>query len=88
MKINSEYIIRDIAGENILVRQGVLDVDMTKIISLNATACFLFRELSGKEFTELDAADILTGRYGISQELALKDVRSWSEALKSCGVIE
>ena len=49
MKINSQYIIREIAGENILINQGTLDVDMTKIISLNGTACLLYEELSCRD---------------------------------------
>jgi hypothetical protein len=88
MKINSQYIIREIAGEHILINQGTLDVDMTKIISLNATACLLYRELFGKEFTEQDAADILVRIYEISQEQALLDVSKWISTLKSCKVIE
>lgn len=88
MRIKSEYTIREIAGEHILVSQGTLDVDMTKIISLNATACLLYRELSGKDFTEEDAATVLVDRYGISSEQALQDVASWISALKGCKVIE
>ena len=88
MRINSKYIIREIAGEHILVSQGTLDVDMTKIISLNATACLLYMELSGKDFTEEDAAAVLVDRYGISSEQALQDVASWISALKGCKVIE
>lgn len=87
MKINSEYIIREIAGEHILVSQGVLDVDMTKIISMNATARFLYSELSGKDFTEQDAADVLVDNYGIDRELALTDARNWIASLQRCGVI-
>lgn len=88
MKINSQYIIREIAGENILINQGTLDVDMTKIISLNGTACLLYEELSGKDFTEQDAAEILMKRYDIGREQALHDVLSWINTLKNCGVIE
>jgi hypothetical protein len=88
MKINSQYIIREIAGENILINQGTLDVDMTKIISLNGTACLLYKELSGKDFTEQDAAEILMKRYDIGREQALHDVLNWITTLKNCGVIE
>lgn len=88
MKIKSGYIIRQIAGENILVNQGTLDVDMTRIISLNSSACILYQELSGKDFSKEDAAAVLTGRYGISTEQALTDAGKWIESLVRCGVIE
>ena len=37
MKISSNYKIREIAGETIVVNQGTANVNMTRIISLNAS---------------------------------------------------
>ena len=88
MKINANYKIRRIAGENIIVNQGTADVDMTRIIQLNETACRLYRELAEREFTTEDAARVLVEAYGIDGEQALADAGKWVEALKGCGVIE
>ena len=41
MRIGPEYKIRRIAGEAIIVNQGMANVDMTRIVSLNASACVL-----------------------------------------------
>ena len=35
MKIKPNYKLREIAGENMVVNQGVANVNMTRIISLN-----------------------------------------------------
>lgn len=35
MQIDSKYIMREIAGEKVVVRQGTHGVDMTRIISFN-----------------------------------------------------
>lgn len=88
MKINENYKIHRIAGENIIVNQGTANVDMTRIISLNETACKLYRELAEREFTTGDAARVLTEAYRIDEEQALADAAKWVEELKSCGVIE
>ena len=88
MKINPNYKIRKIAGETIIVNQGTANVDMTRIISLNASACMLYQALLGKDFTIEDAAKVLEDNYGISYELALRDAGKWVETLKECGVIE
>ena len=88
MKINSNYNIREVAGETIVVNQGKSAVDMTRIISLNASAKLLYETLAGKEFTLEDVAQILIETYGISNEVALKDAQVWVDALQKCGIIE
>lgn len=88
MKIKSDYKLREIAGETIIVNQGTASVNMTKIISLNASARMLYETLAEKEFSVEDAAQVLISTYGISNELAQKDADKWINDLKNCGVIE
>ena len=88
MRINSNYKIREIAGETIVVNQGTTNVNMTRIISLNASARLLYQTLVEQEFTIIDVAKILVNTYGIDEELALKDAKVWVESLQKCGVIE
>ena len=88
MKIKSDYRLREIAGETIIVNQGTASVNMTKIISLNASARMLYETLAEKEFSLEDAAQVLISTYGISNELAQKDADNWINDLKNCGVIE
>ena len=87
MKINSNYKLRNIAGETIVVNQGSTGTDMTRIISLNASARLLYESLAEKEFTTEAAADVLTATYGIGREQALKDAQVWVDALMKCKVI-
>ena len=87
MKINSNFKIREVAGETIVVNQGKADVDMTRIISLNTSARLLYETLAGKEFTLEDAASVLSETYGITTEVALKDAQVWVDALQKCGII-
>lgn len=88
MKINSNYKLREIAGETIVVNQGVAGTDMTRIISLNTSARLLYEQLSGKEFTLEDAAKVLEDTYGIGHEQALADAEKWVKSLHNCNVIE
>lgn len=88
MKIKSNYKIRKIAGETIIVNQGTANVDMTRIISLNESACLLYQALSGQDFSVEDAAKVLVDTYGISDAQALADAGKWAESLRECGVIE
>lgn len=87
MKIKDIYKVREIAGENLVVEQGKLQSDMTKVISLNATALLLWNTLKGSEFTLEDAAEVLVKQYGIDRDRATTDAAKWVDALTKCGVI-
>ena len=88
MKIKSMYKVRQVAGENLVVGQGRLNADMTKVISLNDTAVLLWKELAGKDFTCEDAAEVLVTTYGIDKERAMADAAKWIEKMKVCDIIE
>ena len=88
MKLSNNYILREIAGEKVVVKQGTHGVDMTRIISFNESAAAMWEEFCNKEFTAEDAADFLQQRYGIDADLARKDSQSWISKLVECGAIE
>lgn len=88
MRINSSYKLREIAGETIVVNQGTSDVNMTRIISLNASARLLYERLSNQDFNTEDAAKILIDTYGINDKQALADATVWVQALCKCNIIE
>lgn len=88
MRIKGTYKIREIAGESLIVEQGKSQADMTKIISLNESALFLWNKLQGSDFSMEEAAQVLINQYGISKEEALSDVKKWADKLSECGIIE
>ena len=87
MKINSNYKLRTIAGETIVVNQGAGEKNLTRIISLNASARMMWEKLTDKIFTLDDAARLLEETYGIGAAQAHKDAAVWVEALQKCGII-
>lgn len=88
MKINPNYKLREIAGETIIVNQGVNKVNMTRLISLNKSATLLYRSLAEKSFTLDDVARVLMNTYGIDENQALTDAEKWIHPLKESGIIE
>ena len=87
MRIKENYRVREVAGENLIVKQGESHADMTKVISLNSSALLLWNKLREKDFSLEDAAHILVDSYGITEEQALVDVRKWVDALVSSDII-
>lgn len=57
-------------------------VDMTRIISLNASAAWLWTQLENREFTTEDAVSFLTGHYDVDKETAIYEVEGWLELLR------
>lgn len=88
MKIKENYKVRKIAGENLIVKQGEDHSDLTKIISLNPTAMYLWEELQGKEFTSEEAGALLEKKFGIDANTAFADARSFLRKLVNEGIID
>jgi hypothetical protein len=80
MKIKDGFVLREMCGENIVAAEGLQNINFNKLISLNSTAAFLWKELVGKEFTAEDMASLLVEEYGIDMELALKDSKALCQA--------
>lgn len=87
MRIKDTYRVRKVAGENLIVEQGKSQTDMTKVISLNATALLLWEQLQGTDFSLEDAAGILQTQYGIAEDQAQADAQKWIDSLGNCGII-
>ena len=88
MKIKQEYKVREIAGENVVIMQGKFGSDLTRIISLNESALYLWHSIEGKEFDTNTIAELLAEQYGIDDQIATTDAQRWIDKLIDCGLIE
>jgi len=88
MKIKKGLKIRTIADENVLILQGAVGVDMTKVVSFNETAKWLWDELNGKDFSLEDAVGLLVANYKVDTATAEKDARDWINELSACNALE
>ena len=89
MKINSNFKLRYIAGETIIINQGTPDADLTRIISLNASASFFYGiEFFRKgNFSVDEVSYLLAKTYHIPVQQARQDATAWVISLKKCNVI-
>jgi len=88
MQIKKGLEIRDIAGEKVLIMQGRVGVDLTKVISFNSTAEWLWNELYDSAFTLEDATCLLVERFQVNKETAEADAKKWIDKLVQCNAIE
>jgi len=87
MRIKEGYIIRKIAGSDIVVPVGENISDFNGIISLNESAAFLWKMLVDESETE-QLTEGLMKEYEISRELAEKDAGHFVERLQEAGILE
>lgn len=84
MKTRKGYTLRSLGKEFILIADGFEAVDFSRMISLNETAAFLWKEVEDKDFDAEMLITLLTDNYDIDRETAKNDVatmlKSWSEA--------
>lgn len=88
MKIKDGFVLREMCEENIVAAEGIENINFNKLISLNESAAYLWRELIGKEFTTEEMAELLIVRYGIDKELAMTDSANLCEAWINAGIAE
>lgn len=80
--------MREIAGENVVIMQGKVGADMTRIITFNDSALLLWNELQGKDFGLQDAVRVLTDNYEVDAAVAELDARAWIDRLTECKLVE
>lgn len=74
MKIKEGFILRTICGEHVVVGEGLTQVNFNKMLSLNESAAYLWKQVQGKEFSKEDMVQFLLDQYEVSPEQAAADV--------------
>ena len=82
MKVSKEFILREIAGEHILVPIGTAAANFNGLISMNEVGRFLFEERTPQEL-----ADCVCGEYDVPPETALEDVENFLQQLREIGAL-
>ena len=84
MRQKKGFKIRTICGENIIVAEGIENIDFSKIISMNESSAYLWQNTAGKEFSVSDLCQLLLDEYDVDEATATKDAeavaRQWIEA--------
>ena len=87
MKIKEGFVLRKIGDKDVVIGEGLDQINFNKIIALNSSAANLWRALAIKDFSEEDAIDFLENYYQIDHQLAEKDAKAILEKWKSVGLI-
>ena len=87
MKINQGFELREMCGEHIVIGTGVGNIDFSKVISLNESATWLWKEVEGKDFTPETLAALLVKQYEVDDAVALSDAKALVNQWISVGIV-
>ncbi len=87
MKVKKDYLLRNVAGSNIVVPVGEGSLDFSGVITLNEVGAFLWENL--KEDTDLDGlVKALCSEYDVDEATARTDVSEFLDKLKGADLLE
>lgn len=89
MKIKKGFVLRTVCGENVIVGEGLDAINFGRMLSLNETAAWLWKQaLEQGDFTTDTLAHALCDEYEVSPEQALNDVKETLDKWTELKVVE
>ena len=84
MKLKEGFVLRQVCGENVITGEGLGAINFGKLLALNETAAWLWKEAEAQgDFTVNSLADKLCEEYELTAEQARQDVdaivKKWQE---------
>ena len=86
MKVKEDYLLRSVAGSNIVVPIGEGNLDFSGVITLNEVGAFIWQILE-KGADKQEILDKMLAEYDVSRETAEKDIDEYIEKLRGAELI-
>ena len=87
MKIKDGFVVREIAGQCVVIALGAASKNFNGMIKLNSSGKFIWEKLSlGAELEDIVAA--MVNEYEIDAEVAKRDATAFVEKLQGANILE
>ncbi len=87
MRIKNGFRLREICGTYVVVPEGLELVNFNKMLSLNETAAYLWKEVEGKDFDAESLSKLLLEHYDVEEEVARRDAEALLAKWIESGVV-
>ena len=87
MKLKKNFVLREIAGNNVILPLGAATVDFNGMMRLNDSGVLLWRALE-KGADRETLAEVLLAEYEVERDVALRDVDSFINKMIEAGCID
>ncbi|EKY29819.1 PqqD family protein [Clostridium celatum] len=86
MKLKKEFILREIAGEYILVPTGETTLNFNGLITVNELGAFIWNNIE-KVNSEEDILKLILDEYEVEENIAREDLNEFLNKLKAAEII-
>lgn len=86
MKVSDEFILREIAGEYMLVPVGSAAASFNGLITMNEVGNFIFNALRTEQ-TEAALLEQITAEYDVPADTAKNDLREFLDQLRQVNAL-
>ncbi|MBR7009348.1 MAG: PqqD family protein [Oscillospiraceae bacterium] len=86
MKLKHEFVVREIAGETLLVPVGTATLSLNGMLVLNECGKYLWDRIPDAG-SEEDLINALLAEYEVNRQTAAQDVAEFLESLRKLGII-
>ena len=87
MKIREGFLLRNVAGNNVVVPIGQATLDFNGMMSLNETGAFIFSKMLEGTTKEQLIEDLIS-EYEVERDIAQKDVDDFIKKVEGEGLLE
>ena len=87
MRLIEGLVLRPLGRDFIVTGEGLSRVDFSKVVSMNATAAYLWEQIQGRVFTPEDMVSLLTARYDVDPAQARVDVEKLLDRWRQAGLV-
>ncbi len=87
MKAKKGFKLRNVCGENIIVAEGIDNIDFSRIISMNESSAYLWKNIQEQSFTSDDLVRLLLDEYEVDEATARADVGQLIQKWLDAGII-
>ena len=81
-----EFVVREVAGETLLIPVGTATLSLNGMVVLNGCGKFLWEQLPGAE-SEASLVEALLNEYDVDRATASQDVREFLDSLRKHDII-
>ena len=88
MKKISGLVLRRLGKEAVIVAESLELVNFDRLVSLNASAAYVWESLPDTSFDIDDITRLLTERYDVDETVAIIDARELADVWLQAGIVE
>lgn len=87
MRIKSGYMLRSVAGQNVVVPVGSAAIDFNGMISLNESGAFLWQAMA-QDTTEAKLVEAILAEYEVAKDAAMADVAAFVKKMREANLLD